>query len=104
MLTGKYRTDNPPPLLRRWRWARKRLKLLPPLIGLMNDIASAHSASVPQVALNWLIEKGTLPIPGAKSAIQAADNASAMKWKLNPDEFEALNDATEKYVPNSRTR
>ncbi|HIF73091.1 MAG TPA: aldo/keto reductase [Dehalococcoidia bacterium] len=98
LLTGKYRTDNPPPLLRRLRWARKRLKMLPPLIALMNDIASVHNASASQVALNWLIEKGTLPIPGAKSAAQAADNASAMTWQLASDEFEALDEATNRYV------
>jgi aryl-alcohol dehydrogenase-like predicted oxidoreductase len=48
LLTGKYRTENPPPLLRRLRWAQKRLKLLPPLISLMNDISSAHNASAAQ--------------------------------------------------------
>jgi len=100
LLTGKYRTDNPPPLLRKWRWARKRLKLLPPLISLMKDIASAHDASESQVALNWLIQKETLPIPGAKSAKQAADNASTMNWRLTKDEIEALNTATKQYVPD----
>ena len=104
LLTGKYRSDNPPPLLRKWRWARKRLKLLPPLISLMSDISTAHKVSVTQVALNWLIQKETLPIPGAKSAMQAADNATAMTWKLTTDEFEALNEATQQYVAGSRTR
>lgn len=98
LLTGKYRTDNPPPLLRKWRWARKRLKLLPPLISLMNDISSAHNASVSQVALNWLLYKNTLPIPGAKSVMQATDNASSMQWQLAPDEFEALNEETGRYL------
>lgn len=102
LLSGKYRTDNPPPLLRRLRWARKRLKLLPPLISLMNDISSAHGATVAQVALNWLIKKNTLPIPGAKSAAQAADNAAAMTWKLTNDEFEALNEVTERYVAGGK--
>ncbi|MDG0866933.1 aldo/keto reductase [Candidatus Lucifugimonas marina] len=104
LLTGKYQTDNPPPLLRKWRWARKRLKLLPPLISLMSDISTAHDVSVTQVALNWLIQKETLPIPGAKSAMQAADNAAAMTWKLADNEFKALNNATQQYVAGSRTR
>ncbi len=98
LLTGKYRTENPPPLLRRWRWARKRLKMLPPLISLMSDIANAHNASASQVVLNWLIARNTLPIPGAKSAAQATDNALAMTWNLSADEFEALNEATDQYV------
>ena len=99
LLTGKYRPDNPPPFMRKWRWARKRLKMLPPLISLMSDIASGHNASPSQVALNWLIQKNTLPIPGAKSAMQAKDNAASMRWSLGNDEFEALNVATEQYLP-----
>ena len=100
LLTGKYRPDNPPPFMRKWRWARKRLKMLPPLISLMSDIASAHDASPSQVALNWLMRRGTLPIPGAKSAMQAKDNAVSMTWSLSNGEFEALNAATERYLPN----
>ncbi len=104
LLTGKYRIDNPPPRLRRWRWAQKRLKLLPPLIALMSDISSAHNVSVSQVALNWLIQQKTLPIPGAKSAMQATDNASSMTWKLSNDELEALNTATDQYTVGSKRR
>jgi aryl-alcohol dehydrogenase-like predicted oxidoreductase len=100
LLTGKYRSDNPPPFMRKWRWARKRLKMLPPLISLMSDIASAHDASPSQVALNWLMRHDTLPIPGAKSAMQAKDNAVSMTWSLSNGEFEALNAATERYLPN----
>jgi aryl-alcohol dehydrogenase-like predicted oxidoreductase len=99
LLTGKYRSDNPPPFMRKWRWARKRLKMLPPLISLMSDIASAHDASPSQVALNWLMRRGTLPIPGAKSAMQAKENAVSMTWSLSNGEFEALNAATERYLP-----
>ena len=98
LLTGKYRIENPPPLMRKLRWAGKRLKLLPPLLSLMSDIASAHGASQSQVALNWLIKKNTFPIPGAKSAIQASDNADTMKWALSDDEMEALDLETEKYL------
>ncbi len=98
MLTGKYGPGSPPPLLRNLRWARRRLDSLPPLIGLMREIGSAHAASPSQVALNWLIIKGTLPIPGVKSAEQAADNASAMTWELGFDEFEALDKASEGFV------
>lgn len=99
LLTGKYRPDNPPPFMRKWRWARKRIKMLPPLISLMSDIANAHDASPSQVALNWLMRHGTLPIPGAKSAMQAKDNASSMTWSLSNDELKALNLATEQYLP-----
>jgi len=98
LLTGKYRIENPPPFLRKVRWAGKNLKLLPPLISLMNDIASTHGASHSQVALNWLIQKGTLPIPGAKSATQATDNSAAMTWRLKTDEIEALDEETTRFL------
>lgn len=36
-----------------------------PLIGLMRDIGSGHGGKTPaQVAINWTICKGVLPIPG----------------------------------------
>jgi aryl-alcohol dehydrogenase-like predicted oxidoreductase len=98
LLTGKYGPGSPPMLLRRLRWASKRVGSIAPLLSLMGDIADAHSASHSQVALRWLVQKGTLPIPGVKSAAQAIDNASAMKWQLNNDEVEALDEMTTRYL------
>jgi pyridoxine 4-dehydrogenase len=45
------------------------------------------------VALNWCICKGTMPIPGAKNAEQARQNAGALGWKLTEAEVAEL-DAT----------
>ena len=98
LLTGKYGPGSPPPLLRRLRLARNRLESLPPLIGLMRDIGSAHNATPSQVALNWLVARGTLPIPGVKSAEQASDNAAAMAWQLCSDELETLGEATNGFM------
>ena len=98
LLTGKYGPGSPPPLLRRLRLARSRLDSLPPLIGLMRDIGSAHNATPSQVALNWLVARGTLPIPGVKSAEQASDNAAAMTWQLCSDEIERLGEATVGFI------
>ncbi len=100
LLTGKYGPRIPPPLPRRWRWAGRRLKVLPPLISLMKDIGSGHKSTPSQVALNWLIKRDTLPIPGVKSALQAADNAAAMHWDLTESEFDALNRATVDFLPD----
>jgi diketogulonate reductase-like aldo/keto reductase len=60
----------------------------------MNDIASKYDATPSQVALNWLVRNGVLPIPGIKSATQATDNAASMNWDLSDDEFAILSDAT----------
>jgi len=44
-----------------------------------------------QVALNWLIMQGSvIPIPGAKNAAQAQQNAGALGWELTPDERDRL--------------
>lgn len=98
LLSGKYTTDRPPPLLRRVRYARKWLPKLPPLIGLMRDIGRAHGGAPPaQVALAWCIEKGTVPIAGIKKAEHARDAAAAMSLRLSADETAALDQVTASY-------
>lgn len=94
LLTGKYTPENPPPGLRGRRYGRRYLAQIQPLIGLMREIGQAHGGKTPtQVALNWVICKGAVPIPGAKSARQAEDNAGALGWRLTEGEIAAL-DAT----------
>ena len=39
------------------------------------------------MALNWLIAKGAVPIPGAKNRAQAEENAGALGWRLSDDEW-----------------
>ncbi len=43
-----------------------------------------------QVALNWLIARGAVPIPGAKSAEQARENAAVLGWQLTRSELDLL--------------
>jgi aryl-alcohol dehydrogenase-like predicted oxidoreductase len=41
--------------------------------------------------LNWLISQGNvIPIPGAKNANQAKQNAGALGWSLTKEEIELL--------------
>jgi aryl-alcohol dehydrogenase-like predicted oxidoreductase len=62
-----------------------------PLIKLLAEIGEAHGGKTPaQVALNWLIHQGALPIPGAKNATQATSNAGALDWDLTNEEFERI--------------
>jgi pyridoxine 4-dehydrogenase len=44
------------------------------------------------VSLNWLICKGAVPIPGAKSAAQVEDNAGALGWRLKSEEIAKLDE------------
>jgi aryl-alcohol dehydrogenase-like predicted oxidoreductase len=39
-----------------------------------------------QVAINWTLCKGAIPIPGAKNAKQAREAAGALGWRLTEDE------------------
>ena len=46
-----------------------------------------------QVAINWCICKGTVPIPGAKDLVQARDNLGALGWRLTAGELTELDQA-----------
>ena len=97
LLTGKYKPGSPPPGLRRRRTGKDRLVQIEPLIALLWEIGGAHGDKTPsQVALNWLICKGTLPIPGAKNGRQAQDNAGALGWRLTDEQVAALDAASDK--------
>ena len=86
ILSGKYGPDNPPPGTRGSRYSNI-LNKLPPLLKLMTEIGQDHGGkSNAQVALNWVICKGALPIPGAKNGHQALQNAGALGWKLTEEE------------------
>ena len=55
--------------------------------------AKAHSVSVYQVALAWLLERSPvmLPIPGTSSLAHLEENVAAAKLKLTPEEWNAIN-------------
>jgi aryl-alcohol dehydrogenase-like predicted oxidoreductase len=72
----------------------EKLQRAQPLITLLQEIGATHEKTPAQVALNWTICKGTVPIPGAKNAKQAADNLGAMGWRLTPEEVAALDETS----------
>jgi aryl-alcohol dehydrogenase-like predicted oxidoreductase len=98
LLTGKYGPENPPPMSRRQR-SRGILERLPPFLELMRQIGEAHDGRTPgQVAINWTLAKGTLPIPGAKTRRQAEENAGALGWQLTPEAIERLDEASARLI------
>lgn len=94
LLTGKYSAENPPSGMRRRQFSRRYLARITPLMAVLRDVAGAHDKTPGQVALNWCICKGTLPIPGAKTAKQASENAGALGWRLDASEVTALDEAS----------
>jgi aryl-alcohol dehydrogenase-like predicted oxidoreductase len=95
LLSGKYTPTNPPSGRRRALYHRKGPEQIAALTNLLREIGQAHANKTPaQVALNWLICQNVLPIPGAKTAQQAGENAASLGWRLTPDELSALDTAS----------
>ncbi len=91
-LTGKYSAANPPPGRR--GFSAHPMALVDRVVDELRRIGATHGDRTPsQVALNWLMAKGTLPIPGAKNRKQAEENAGALGWSLSDDDVAALDEA-----------
>jgi pyridoxine 4-dehydrogenase len=95
MLTGKYGVDGPYPKGLRGLVFRQLLPGMRPLLETLDAIASHHHKTPAQVAINWCICKGTIPIPGAKSLQQAQQNTGSLGWSLNAGEVEELDRASQ---------
>ncbi len=94
LLTGKYTPENLPTGLRK-RSFREKAGRVQPLVARLREIGEAHGGKTPaQVALNWTIRKGVLPIPGARNAQQAEQNAGALGWHLTDEEVAVLDEAS----------
>ncbi len=105
MLTGKYTPDKPAPGQRSRKYNRALLGRIQPLLRLMREIgheqgteagADGNGKSIAQVALNWCMCKGSIPIPGAKNAQQALENSGAMGWRLSEAQVAALDEESAK--------
>ena len=98
VLTGKYTAEKVPKGIRGNYYNKERLAQVQPLIRLMSEIGHAHDGKSPaQVALNWVMYKGAVPIPGAKNAHEAQENAGALGWRLKDEEVEKLDEACSRY-------
>lgn len=95
LLSGKYSVAAPPPGARGRTYAGL-LSKIGPLLKLMTEIGQDHGGkSNAQVALNWVICKGALAIPGAKNAQQAQENAGGLGWKLTDEELTRLDQSSD---------
>lgn len=100
MLSGKYSPENPPKGMRSGRYTLQLLKRIQPLIHLLRRLGEEHGGKTPaQVALNWTIAKGTIPIPGAKNLMQADQNAAALGWLLSPAEVAEIDETADRIGP-----
>ncbi len=106
LLTGKYRVSNAqaPQLSGARRFipvfSKAQRGKMEPLLQTMEPIAKTHDKTIAQVALNWLLAKdeSIIPIPGAKNARQAKDNAGAIGWHLTQEEQQHIAQAAQAWL------
>ena len=94
LLTGKYADKSDLPKGLRKFALGQILPGVKPLLGCLRAVATARDKTMAQVAINWCICKGTIPIPGAKTLQQAKQNTGALGWQLNSAEVSELDAAS----------
>ncbi|MDZ8221905.1 MULTISPECIES: aldo/keto reductase [unclassified Nostoc] len=93
LLTGKYSEQGPLPKGIRGLLFRQILPGMRSLLACLQEVAQSRNKTMSQVAINWCICKGTIPIPGAKSVAQAKENIGALGWQLDASEIAELDRA-----------
>jgi diketogulonate reductase-like aldo/keto reductase len=57
----------------------------------MREMGQEQGGKTPtQIALNWVISKGAIPIPGVKNRQQAMEVVGALGWHLSSEQMDAL--------------
>ena len=107
-LTGKFKRDMQFPKGTRIG-DRSKSDFIPPIdyenafraLDKMEEIAANHGASIPQVALNYLLEKPAVSslIVGTRKKEQLLDNLKAINWKLTKTELLELDEASARPKP-----
>jgi len=107
-LTGKIRRGQPPQLGSR-RNIKESNDIGPPVddeylyrvIDALDAVAAETGKTVPQVALNWLLQRPTVctVIIGARNEQQLKDNLGAVGWNLTPEQVRKLDQASTVIMP-----
>ena len=100
-LTGKIRRGKPLPEVSR---LHKTADAGPPVadeylytvVDALDSVAAETGKSVPQVALNWVLQRPTVSsiILGARNEEQLRQNLDAVGWNLNADQIAKLDKAS----------
>ncbi|MBC8101749.1 MAG: aldo/keto reductase [Cytophagales bacterium] len=102
-LTGKIRRDQPLPETSRLR-SQMVVDSGPPVddeylyrvVDVLDTVALETGKTVPQVALNWLLQRPTVAtvVIGARNEEQLRQNLGAVGWNLSPDQVTRLDAAS----------
>ena len=100
LLTGKYTGSEKPTGARNLdpKFKASGIQKIAPVIDSLRKIAEKYDKTPAQVALNWVICRGAIPIPGAKNATQAQQNAGAVGWSLNSEDVQELDRVSEPWL------
>lgn len=106
-LSGKYNRDmkDPPAKTRlgdaalagdRERWETFNNERTWEILEKLKEVASREKKSMPQTALNWLLQKKgvTAPIIGARSLEQLHENMGASGWSLSNESMRELDEVS----------
>ena len=95
MLTGKYNTEEPASGSRRQMMMRYYSPRMDILLRTMNHIGLENNGKNPaQVALNWIMNKGIVPLPGIKTLSQTIENTETTRWSMTKEQAALLDTLT----------
>ncbi len=102
-LTGKYSAARPPQGKR--NFSNHPMEVVDGVVSELRRVGDKHGGKTPsQVALNWVMAKGVVPIPGAKDRHQAEENAGALGWSIDDDDLASLDRASLEGVRSLQSR
>jgi aryl-alcohol dehydrogenase-like predicted oxidoreductase len=100
-LTGKIRRGQPLPEVSRLHKTAQMGPQMPDeylykVVDAIDEIAKETGKTVPQIALNWLLQRPTVStvILGARNQEQLQQNLGAMGWSLSEDQMKKLDAAS----------
>ena len=101
-LTGKIRRGHPLPEVSRLHKTSDRgpqvaEEYLYTVVDALDEVAKETGRSVPQIALNWLLQRPTVAsiIMGARNEEQLKQNLAAADWNLTTEQIARLDAASE---------
>jgi aryl-alcohol dehydrogenase-like predicted oxidoreductase len=66
------------------------------VVDALDDVAKETGKSIPQIALNWLLQRPTVStiVLGARNEVQLKDNLGAVGWSLTAEQVKTLDKAS----------
>jgi len=102
-LTGKIRRNQPLPKISRLHATAEKGppvddEYLYKVVDALEEVAQDTGKTVPQVALNWLLQRPTVAnvVIGARNEEQLRQNLGAVGWNLTNEQVQRLNLASER--------